>query len=174
MRLNIQERNNNYNYLLISILTIIVSGCVAGKPLSTQMLKDAGLDKTAYNVILYGMETPYDVETVAVLDKTDDAFQIISASQLNYSVYENLSTEDAMQLATSFLKRSVIYKAQEQRAILSPEGQIIGYEIRPIFNSSQVNNNYYYSSYSLQPDGTVQFQVFWQGFYKPFSGDSRR
>ena len=155
-------------------ITLLLTSCVANSRLSTQPVNGDFLQGGEFNLILYGMETPYDVETVAILDRADDIYQISSRAKLEeFRIHNKLTKEEASQKAINFLNESIIIKNIEIKSILGPNREVIGYEFRPIFQPAQVENSYYDCRYILQERNNVLFTVAWNEFYKPFSGRGR-
>ncbi len=157
-------------FLMSSIIIFGVSACGGG--LSTKAVPEIAMDISLFTVILYGMETPYDVETIAILDRADDSFQIIpDGSKHNYRIHADLEAEKALAKVQEFFQRSVILSRIEKREISGPEGQILGYEIRPLFMPSQVGSDRLHTSYYLKEDNIVRSYVTWMEFQKPFEGN---
>lgn len=151
------------------LICLLLSSCSIGTQLSTRYQEEPDVSQQKFHLLLVGKETSHDVETVAVLDKVDDKYEFLSGGGIfPHNYHQNLNGEEAFSKGRKFLEQLVILYKIEAYSILSPEGEIIGYELRPYFNPSQVNNAYYQSTYLLKKDNTVKFYVLWHDFYKPF------
>lgn len=154
----------------VFFVLILFSCSTKGALLKTRLETDTEVSKATYFVILYGRETNQDVETVAVLDPDNDEFQLVAPhSRNNQTIYKNAGAEEAYKIATDFLGGLIISDRIEKRSILGPEGQVIGYELRPLFNES-VRCDCLSTTYWLQDNNKVEFYVNWTQSPKPFSG----
>ena len=118
----------------VFFVSIFMSCSTKGTLLKTRMETDTEISKGTYFVTLYGRRNARDVETVAVLDMENDDFQLIAPHSMNYqTIYKNAGAEEAYKLAADFLGSLVIINRIERRTIFGPEGQVIGYELRPLF-----------------------------------------
>ncbi|MBI5142889.1 MAG: hypothetical protein HZA20_11980 [Nitrospirae bacterium] len=161
--------------ILVVFVVVSLASCATGVRLYPKSPDSNSVAEGVYDVILYGMDGPNDVETVAILDRTDDSYRLVSKfGSEHYKVYYGLKADQAVEKASNFLKGLTIVTAMERRMITGPNGERIGYEIRPIFDSSTVINSYFGCSYNLQPNSDVVFSVMWQEFYKPFSSLNKR
>ena len=158
--------------IILMFFAVAISSCISGKRLSTSNPLDSlTINNEVYDVILYGQRTPYDVETVAILDRAEDTIQITSTARLyDHQIKKNLNAEDAYQKAVSFLEACLFLQNIEKRKIIGSNGEIIGYEFRPYFSPLYVNNNSLSISYYQLSDKTVKFDVTWLEFFKPFEG----
>jgi hypothetical protein len=115
---------------------VIVSlySCMAVKHLKSEQTTPSEVQGT-FTLMLYGCRYPDDVENVAILDKDGDPYTFeIYAPDFRYKVKTGLAAEEALKQAEQFIRCSVHYQQSELRKILDPTGNIIGYEVRPLYS----------------------------------------
>lgn len=116
-----------------------------------------------YRLLLYGGLDSNDFETVAVLDRQDDRFLIVShTGTINVRVREGVTVTEALAEAKVFLGRNNYFAGMETRAIIGPEGREIGYEIRTSYSSAAGRlGDYLDTTYLPGPDETVILYVYY-------------
>lgn len=144
-----------------TILLLVLSSCIGGQYLMTQ-----GIDATAgisgtFRLILFGGAYQDDWETVAILDREGDNYEIIPFSrEYRYSVSEGQAAETAFARAEHFARSQTDSIGVFYRKIMDVEGATIGYEVRPLYNivafgmPDIIEVDYY-----LQEDGSVRVVV---------------
>jgi len=148
---------------------LLLSGCVSGTMLSSQSVTEIDTNHGTYTLILYGGQNAHDLSSIAVLDRTDDAYTILPyGAAFNYRIVENLSAADAMERGDSFLHNLSSYRATEKRAIYTPDHTVIGYEMRPLFMPLDTGllGDILDTSYVLQTDNQVMVYVGFRGGYQ--------
>lgn len=152
------------------VACFLLTACASlGNNLQTEYLRGSDIEQQKYNLFLYGRQTPHDVETVAVLDKVGDAYEFKpEGGDYLYNYHGNIGAAEALDKGEKFLEELINLNTIQRYAIVGPDDQTIGYELRPYFHPFQVDNSYYQSFYVLNEDNTVDFSVIWQDFYKPF------
>ncbi len=122
------RRSNNYKYLILTIM--IMSGvisCVSGQYLRTEIVKDLQ-PNSPVRLIMYSESDPINI---AIFDIACDDYTFdIQGSAFNYSVSDEITAEEALNEANSFLYSS----RTRLRNIYGVDGIVIGYEIRPVYN----------------------------------------
>jgi len=113
--------------------SLFLSGCVHGLHLRTSAAEKADFPGT-YSLILYGGNYSGDIQTVAILDKEGDRFAFEPyAPPFNYKVITGQTADHAIPRAEQFIRSNPSYQGEILRNILDPQGNIIGYELRPLY-----------------------------------------
>ena len=123
--------------LLASVLLamLALTSCMTGTRLNTRGAQDAEITGT-YDVIFYGWNYFNDPETIVFLDKAGDPYTFEPyAPEFNYRVKKGLSTTEALAEARNFPHCSSSFRNAQARSIVAPSGDILGYEIRPLYHS---------------------------------------
>ena len=117
-------------YILPAILTLLLTVSLSfamGQYLKTE--KIPAIDVSG-SVTLFLYSTG-DLRRTAILDIEGDDYTIeISESAHNYTVIKSLAAEQAVKEAAAFLSSS----RYRMIKILSDEGQVIAYELRPLYS----------------------------------------
>jgi len=123
--------------LLVVVLVLpIASSCaaLATNHLKTEETMPAEIQGT-YTLLLYGCRSVDDVENVAILDKEGDPFTFdIFAPDFEYKVKTGLPAEEALKAAEQFIRCSFHYQKSQLSRIVGPSGEVIGYEVRPLYS----------------------------------------
>lgn len=107
--------------------------CAPGIRLNTQGGQDSKITGN-YTVINYGCNFFNDLETIAFLAKEDGKYPFEPyAPDFKYRVIKGLSAEDAIATAMKFVKCDASYSHAQVRSIFAPDGETIGYEVRPLY-----------------------------------------
>lgn len=149
--------------LLLSILALSqLTSCVNSKVLSPRMITPAEVEPGTYSVILYRNQAVDYLTTVAFLDREGDAYTIVpQTASFTYTVMKGLSADEALKMAEQFVRTQPSYSNTEIKAIRDPAGNLLGYEVRPIYqpfvygDAGDVLN----ISYFLHPDKKVSVWV---------------
>ncbi len=89
-----------------------------------------------YKLLLYGCRHPDDIENMVILDKEGDNITFdVHAPAFEYTVKGNASGEEALREAERFLKCSFYYEQSQLSMLMDSSGQIIGYELRPLYSA---------------------------------------
>jgi hypothetical protein len=119
---------------VITLVSAVVLSCAGGNYLKTETLKDGkGLTGT-FTVILYGANHIDDIATVAILDIEGDGYEIeLFAPDFTFVVNEGQSAGEAMDSARHHVSFHPVFLRAHLRKILSHDGSVIGYELRPVY-----------------------------------------
>ena len=121
-----------YILLLFGLLFGSVS-CTQEIRLNTQEARDAEISGD-YTAIYYGCNFLNDLETIAILKKEGGIYPFEPfAPDFKYRVKKGLSTEEAIETAKKFVNCSASFSRTQMSKILGPNGQTIGYEVRPLY-----------------------------------------
>ena len=87
-----------------------------------------------YTVFLYGAHHYNDIATVAILAPTDGPYKFsIFATDWAYRTVKGVAGKDAVAMADKFVSWHPSYVRTQTSKILAPSGEVIGYEIRPLY-----------------------------------------
>lgn len=112
---------------------LFLSGCMHGMHLRTSSVQKADFQGT-YTLILYGGNYSGDIHTVAILDREGDHYTFEPyAPSFNYKAIAGQTAGHALPRAEQFIRGNPSYQSESLRNILDPEGNIIGYELRPLY-----------------------------------------
>ena len=148
---------------VVACLLFTLPGCATGAALRLVPGTLPVEDGRRYRLFLYGGLDPNDFETVAVLDRQDDRFLIVShTGTINVRLLEGLTITEAQAEANRFLGRNNFARGMETKAISGPDSQVIGYEIRSHYPLSVGHKaDDLDTSYLFKPDNRVVFYVYY-------------
>jgi hypothetical protein len=87
-----------------------------------------------YSVILYGGRHYNDIETIAIFDIEEDKYIFEPfAPDFDYTIRKGLSSEKAMAISKEFISGHHAFRTSQLSKILDKEGNVIGYELRPLY-----------------------------------------
>ena len=156
----------------VFLLFLAAISCAGGKALSTDYVKPPVEAEGTFALIYYGGKNVHDLETVAILDKEEDGYQIKPYSpEFDYKIINNVEAGTAFEKGEGFLQHLNLIHSSETRAIKGPAGEIIGYEIRPLFMSAHFyTTDPLQTTYVLMPDNVVRVYVSHKEQRGPSSG----
>ncbi len=120
--------------VIASVLVFLaLSSCTQGVYLKTETPGSAELTGT-YTLILYGARYRDDIENLAIFakDGTRYAFQVY-APRYRYKVEKRVPAKEALETAQEFIRFHRSFWQSQLSKILSPEGETIGYELKPLY-----------------------------------------
>ena len=153
------------------ILTLLATGLLffsgscatTGTVLSTSGLQDidAEVETGSFALILHSSQGQRYMDTVAILDIEGDAYEIEpAAAPYNFTVVEGLTGQQALQTARRFIDFYAGHNTTGQQAITSPAGDVIGYELRPLYHPFVYGvSDVMDITYDHQPQGRVIVSV---------------
>lgn len=143
--------------LIFISFAALLSACATGKTLHTE---PARVDEGAsYDVIYYGGRYKDDLETIAILDKAGDPYTIEPyAPNFNYRIEKNVPGKAAYEAALRWdAGFNPAFNGTVVRSILGPDGSVIGYEIRPIYQAFTYGlSDVLITTYYEQKDGIIR------------------
>ncbi len=118
------------------LATLLVShAALAGDLLKTAPAQDSELTGT-FDVILYGCNYFNDPESIVFFDRADDALTFDPfAPSFNYRVRKGVNSADLLEHAKKFLNCNVALRGFELKKIVAEDNRVIGYELRPHYDS---------------------------------------
>jgi hypothetical protein len=91
----------------------------------------------SYTLYLYGANYYNDIATVAILVPTGSNYSFeIFAPEWAYRSVKGVPGKDAVAMAESFISWHPAFLRDQTAKIIAPEGNVIGYEIRPLYMST--------------------------------------
>ncbi len=170
------EITHRIQKIVLSGLLLLTVSCTGGTVLRTDYVKPPVADAGLFSLILYGGQNIHDLETVTILDKEGDMYHVQPYSpEFNYRINKNLKLDEALEQAENFLGNLHFFHQTGTRVIKDPNGEIIGYELRPLFMSVHFSvTDPVETSYVLMEDNSVRVYVSHQGPRGPSLFKSRK
>lgn len=110
-----------------------MNSCTHGIYLRTEPVTATEITGT-YDLILYGGRYSDDIENVAILDKEGDKYTFdVYAPEFDYKVKKGVQAKVAIEEAEKFVSSHHAFWHLQLNSILDYEGNIIGYEMRPLY-----------------------------------------
>ncbi len=118
--------------LLLAVLLPLFA-CAYGPVLRVEPAP--GIEELHYDAILFGGRYSEDLESMAILVIRGAPYRILPyAPKFDYRVIKDLSAPQALEAATRFLSAiNPNFTGTTINRILDPEGNPIGYEVRPLY-----------------------------------------
>jgi hypothetical protein len=123
--------------IFITMFAILTVSCALSQHvrLKSEGVTDTGTVKGSYDLILYGNRYGDDIETVAILDNTSDAYTFEpNAPAYNYTIKRGLEGNEALQEGANFVSSHSAYWKNRVKRISDSEGNVLGYEVRPLYH----------------------------------------
>jgi hypothetical protein len=156
-----------YRLFLLALLTLTFTSLDAthksfafDRPLKTEAAGPAEI-KGTFTLILYGARFPDDLETLAILDIEGDGYYFDPfAPDFDFKLKKGIPAKQALAEAEKFVSFHRSFWRLQLSRILDPKGNIIGYELRPLYNQfvygrSDVMDVYYW----LKEEGRIKVTV---------------
>lgn len=130
-------------FLIIIVLTLFIGSSdvttslsfAFEKPLSTESGEVYAMNGSL-TLILYGARFADDIETIVIFDIEGDQYHFEPfAPDFDYKIKRGVQAKEALAEAEKFVSfHNAFWRSQLSR-ILDPKGNIIGYELRPLYNN---------------------------------------
>jgi hypothetical protein len=154
-------KNAKIPFVLLLMLGLLfgAAACTQGIRLNTQGAQDSEVAGN-YTVIYYGCNFFNDLETIAFLQKESSGYDFEPyAPDFQYRVKKGLPAKEAMDSAMKFVGCNASFSRAQMSGILGPKGEIIGYEVRPLYRPFTYGaGDVLFVNYSLK-DGKVVINV---------------
>jgi hypothetical protein len=146
----------SFCFVAVTILALVCVSCTPGIRLNTEAAESSGVSGI-YTVILYGCNFSNDLETIALLDREDDRYTFDPyAPAFKYKAKRGVPAAEALVEAENFLKCSTSFKQSQLSKIVAPDGDILGYEVRPLYYSFAYGGvDVLYTDYRIKGDKVV-------------------
>jgi len=114
-----------------------------------------------YTVFLYGANHYNDIATVAILAPTDGQYKFdIFAPDWAYRTEKGVAGKAAVAMADKFVSWHSSFARTQTSKILGPYGEVIGYEIRPLYMSTTFGKeDVMYVDYFLKENNRIEVHV---------------
>jgi hypothetical protein len=157
-------RKQSFYYLIgvifLVFLVLTLGSCAGANQLRTELAQDSEITGS-YTLILYGTKNAYELKTVAFLDKEEDGYELVPyAPQYDYKVIKNLPAAEALKKALDYVKWPRDYRSTQLRKILDEQGNVIGYEVRPLYDPLAYGiSNVLLVRYWVQAGGKIKVTI---------------
>jgi hypothetical protein len=155
-------------FLIIIMLTLFIGSPDLTKSLSfafEKPLRTESAEVSAMNgsltLILYGARFADDIETIVIFDIEGDQYYFEPfAPDFDYKIKRGVQAKEALAEAQKFVSFHNSFWRSQLSRILDPNGNIIGYELRPLYNNfvygrSDVMDVYYW----LKEGGKIKVTI---------------
>jgi len=129
-------KNKKTFYILLLMFGVLLGSvsCAPGIRLNTQA--QGSEIKGNYTVIYFGCNFLNDLETIVFLEKEGGKYSFEPyAPDFKYRVAKGLSADEAIATAMNFVNCNTSFSSVQVSNILAPNGETIGYEVRPLYQS---------------------------------------
>lgn len=115
-----------------ALASLLFVSCTPGIRLDTKETRDTELAGT-YTVIFYGCNYLGDLETIVFLDREGDQYEFEPyAPDFKFRVKKGVPAGEALSEAKKFLSCNQSYRNAQLSRIVTPGGDTVGYEVRPL------------------------------------------
>lgn len=135
---NMKKIIRNFTICIIALFLLIsLASCAVSRGLITEEIRADRISGT-FTLILYGARFSGDVENVAILDIEGDkyAFEVL-APDFDYRIRSHVPADEAIKSAEAFIASHGSFKYPQISQIKDLGGNLIGYEFRPLYSSSE-------------------------------------
>lgn len=141
---------------LILIMTIIViNACAPANYLRTDRATAGDITGT-YTLLLHGGRYIEDLENVAILDREGDPYIFrIYAPEYDFTVRKGLPAREALEEAEKHVRSHRSVHRTLLKSITDKDGNILGYELRPLYFYLEFGTSDILSVYHRISDGDV-------------------
>jgi len=142
------------------LVAVLLSSCATGRLLNTEEVNPADIAGT-FDLILYGSNYLSDIENVAILDVSGDAYTFEPyAPAFDFSIVKDVPAKEALEKAEKFVNWPPTFWRIVFSRILDPENRTIGYEVRPFYDAIAYGTaDVMDVNYWLKPHGIVQVKI---------------
>ncbi len=120
------------------LLSTAIFSCAPGRYLKTERAETMEIDGT-YTLLLHGNRFGDDMETAAIFDKEGDPYTFeVFAPEYDYRVKKGIQAKEALNEAERFVGSHRSFRRSILSRIFDKEGNIIGYELRPLYFQSEI------------------------------------
>jgi hypothetical protein len=145
--------------IILIVLAAVILSCAPGRYLRTEPAGTSGIGGN-YSLMLHGGRFSEDIENVAIFDKEGDQYTFeIFTREYNYTLEKNVPAKEALDKAQKFVSRHRSFMRSRLSSILDPSGNVIGYELRPLYQMFEFGGPNALSVYYEIKDSTVVVHI---------------
>ncbi len=121
--------------LFAVVIICSLTSCAGGQYLKTAAARPSDLAGN-YTLILYGCRYAADVENVAILAREEVQYTFnVYAPEFDFKVKKYIPAREALKEAEDFVRCHYAFWRSRLSKIITPDGNIIGYELRPLYST---------------------------------------
>ncbi|MBI5098682.1 MAG: hypothetical protein HZB30_05530 [Nitrospirae bacterium] len=142
--------------LMLILIFIVTYSCVSVSYMKTDRAGPSEITGT-YTLLLYGGRYSEDVENVAILDKEGDRYSFeIFAPGYDYTVKKEVQGKEALEEAKKHVGSHRFFFRSRLSRILDTEGNVIGYELRPLYHLTEFGiSDILYIDYTMKDNKVI-------------------
>jgi hypothetical protein len=142
--------------LMLILIFIFTYSCVNVNYMKTDRAEPSEITGT-YTLLLYGGRYSEDVENVAIFDKEGDKYSFeIFAPGYDYTVKKGVQGKEALAEAVKHVGSHRSFFQSRLSRILDTEGNVIGYELRPIYHLTEFGmSDILYINYTIKDNKVI-------------------
>jgi hypothetical protein len=161
----VRKRKAAITFLMLTALAIY--SC-SGRYLRTESVSEGEITGV-YTLILYGGNSPNDLNTFAILAKEGTPYSFdVFAPDFDYRTIKGVHAKEALEEAEKFVSFHPDFWKIELSKLVCDKGLTIGYEVRPLYNLIVHNGSAVPDVYYKKTDGKVIVYIRSYGYHAPF------
>ena len=120
--------------ILLLLASMSATSCMSGIRLNTESATQTEVSGT-YRAIFVGCNYFNDLNTVVVLQKEGSRYIFEPfVPDFNYRIRKGVPAEEGLAASEKFLNCSTSFRNSQLSRIVTPGGEVLGYEIKPIYS----------------------------------------
>jgi len=141
------------SFVLLS--SLVFAACTPSIRLDTRSAQESEMSGT-YTGIFYGCNFFGDLESVVLLDREGDKYTFEPyAPDFKFRIKKGLTPAEALAESRKFLDCGPAYSSGELNKIVAPNGEVLGYEIRPTYHVFVYGTDVLDTYYRIRDDNKV-------------------
>jgi len=142
--------------LMLILIFVFTYSCASVNYMKTDRAEPSEITGT-YTLILYGGRYSEDVENVAIFDKEGDKYSFeIFAPGYDYTVKKEVQGKEALGEAVKHVGSHRAFFQSRLSKIFDAEGNVIGYEMRPIYHLTEFGiSDILYIDYTIKDNKVI-------------------
>jgi len=138
-----------------AIFCLAIISCAGPRYLRTADTSPKGLAGD-YDLYLYGHRFAADYKNIAFLMPVGGKYTFeLYAPEFDYIVKKGLPAKEALAVSENFVRFHYSFKSSQLSEILDYEGNVIGYELRPLYSALDFSYSDIFETHYIIKDGKV-------------------
>jgi hypothetical protein len=147
--------------ITIFIAAMLCASCATYKATLLDTEYEGPVPDGMYTVIKYGANHYDDFATFALLIPEQGAYKFdIYRPDFDYNIVKGVSANAARQMAREFVKNHPEFLRSSSRAIIMPDGNVAGYEVRALYRRTFLGpEDLFEVTYLLRVDNVIEVRI---------------